>query len=180
MNGDKIWFVVASTISITQKGSLITTSCSSLCTPRTQWFWDLTIGAFHDNSTSAQHPTTWDFLENWYKGYSSAQKPKLTILDSSEQWFTNNSIGHFCIVVLQYHLLGTFTLISPKPREKKIYCYLPDGIRTFLVKSNILIFDFLRENFVLNFVDVASEAKIALMAQNVADGIARLHAKNWR
>ena len=75
-------------------------------------------GAFHDNSTSVQHPTVWDFLENWYIGYSSAQKPNLTILDPSEQWFTNYSIGHFCKVVLQYYLLGTFTLILPKPREK--------------------------------------------------------------
>ena len=35
--------MLARTIYITQKWSLTSTNCSSLCTPRTQWFRDLTI-----------------------------------------------------------------------------------------------------------------------------------------
>ena len=39
MNGDKIWFMLASA----RNDHAISTNCSSLCTPRTQWFWDLII-----------------------------------------------------------------------------------------------------------------------------------------
>ena len=43
INGGKSWFMLASVICITEKRSLISTNCYSLCAPRTLWFWDLTI-----------------------------------------------------------------------------------------------------------------------------------------
>ena len=71
-----------------------------------------TYGVFHGKSTSAHYPSTWNFLETWYIGYSGAQKPNLAILHPSERWLTSYGNGYFCIVVQQYYLLHLYNILG--------------------------------------------------------------------
>ena len=94
MNGDKIWFMLACAICITEKRSLRSTNCSSSCTPRTQWLWDLTIVvAAVPNVVAAR--AIMPSLQNvvappllvFYSpsGITLQQAPVILNLDSSEQ-----------------------------------------------------------------------------------------------
>ena len=44
-------------------------------------FFNVEVGAFHNRSTNALHPTTFDFAENSCKGRPLAPKSMLTVTD---------------------------------------------------------------------------------------------------